>query len=212
MRALCIACSLLASIFGYAQPVVPSLEPGPASNDSLYLYIFGRGSDAKSAILSAHFNISGSLISHVGIGVVVDTGIAVAHVVNDAGNMESALWIQSVNDFMLVPGIRYAAVWRRLIHRSELQKINEQVKALSLQFVSFDYDFQIGGQNRLYCSEFCALLLCDVFRGDEMCEPVRKTLHDALFEAYLNREIFIYYPVDFFIPGGRFHLLWEWSR
>lgn len=212
MRALCIACSLLASIFVYTQPVVPALELGPASDDSVYLYMFGRGSDAKSALLSAHFNITGSPISHVGIGVVVDTGIAVAHVVNDAGNRESALWIQSVNEFMLVPGIRYAAVWRKLIHRSEFQKINEQVKALYMQCVTFDYDFQIGGQYRLYCSEFCALLLRDLFRGDKICEPVQKILNNDLLEAYLNRKVFTYYPVDFFIPGGRFHMLWEWSR
>jgi len=212
MRALCIACSLLASYFVYAQPVAPTLATGPFTSDSVYLYLFGRGSDAKSGLLSAHFNLTGSRLSHIGIGILVDTGIAVAHVVNDAGSRKSALRVEPVSVFLSEPGTRHASIWRRAIHLSASHKINHGILELLQETITFDYDFHIGGRNRLYCSEFCAMLLCDVFQGESMCDPVLKKLGDPLFEAYLNRKEFVYYPVDFFIPGGRFALVWEWNQ
>lgn len=160
------------------------------------LYLITSGNKSKTALIAQNFNLRDTVSTHVGIAFKRDGKAHVFHV-TDVDRQLNALKLEPVDQFLESASVIYASLWRIAITTSEWTQFEQRLDLLSIRRCDFDYDFLLNNGDKLYCSEFCALLLSEVTCGRINFSPVAKPL-DEFYRSVLHRDDLIYFPVDFF--------------
>jgi len=171
------------------------------------IYLFCRGTKAKSGLIAEQFNSNDKLITHVGIGYIDKKGLKIYNV-TDCDTSKTALLIDNLDSFVS-NGTYYLSIWKYNNSKREYLKLKQLCSDFSKQKVYFDFSFTLNDTDTiLYCSEFCARIL-------RMINPVKfnfrpkELVLESYYQALLNRKQLIYYPVDFFEGSIYFNKIFE---
>ncbi|MDI1318218.1 hypothetical protein [Flavobacterium sp.] len=171
------------------------------------LYLFCRGTIAKSGLIAEKFNNTDKKITHVGIGY-LDNNVLKIYNVTDCDSTKTALIIDNLDSFTS-NGTYYLSVWKCNNNEREFLKLKEICSAFSKRKVYFDFSFTLNKNDTvLYCSEFCSRVLKQINSRKFDFKP-KKMILESYYKALLNREELIYYPVDFFQESPHFTKLLE---
>ncbi|RYG32183.1 MAG: hypothetical protein EOO01_34550 [Chitinophagaceae bacterium] len=176
----------------YASSHTPAVSKSPEH----HIYFVGRASTQKSSIIATGFNLTDTLISHVGIGFKDKGVLKIFHVEDRPGN---AFQISSLQQFHQ-PGIFYYCVYALPVSNEHILKL----KALLRNHLPVSFDKQLLLNNEfLYCSEFCYNLLKEVNPEKFTLLPTTRRISQPFILAFLGRDTITYIPVDFFLkyPG-----------
>ena len=157
-----------------------------------HIYFACRASIQKTSLIATGFNLSDTLISHVGIGVMKNNVMKIFHVEDKKGN---ALSIDSPEHFTQ-RGIVYYCVYALPVSERELQFLDSILH--SHPATKFDYDLSLEN-DALYCSEFCLKVLKTINPAKFDFKPLTRELKLPLIRSYLGRDSITYVPVDFFL-------------
>ena len=170
------------------------------------IYIVARSTQSKEGIVASSFNINNKTISHIGIGYVENNKLMIYNVSNyKSDNRGSFLQKETLVDFINEKGIKYYSVWKHKPDKKTFDEFRMLVNKKNNTVIKFDKDFNLD-TNDLYCSEFVFNLLKDLKLTS--FKPVKKELGIA-YSVALGRKILEYIPVDFFLSGNKFSLLYE---
>lgn len=171
------------------------------------LYLFCRGTIAKSGLIAEKFNNTDKKITHVGIGYLDKNKLKIYNV-TDCDSSKTALVIDSLDSF-ISNGTYYLSVWKCNNNEGEFLKLKEICTSFSNRKVYFDFSFTLNENDTiLYCSEFCSRVLKQIDSRKFDFKP-KKMILESYYQALLNREELIYYPVDFFEGSPYFSKLFE---
>ncbi|RYG47863.1 MAG: hypothetical protein EOO01_14260 [Chitinophagaceae bacterium] len=178
----------------YASALTPAVSRPPEH----HIFFLGRASTVKSSLIAKEFNITDSLISHVGIGIIEHGALRIYHVEDKAGNAFSACTLDEFLSF----GIFYYCVYSLPLSSGSLERIVNLLKEHPP--VKFDKNLRLNNDD-LYCSEFAYQILTSVEPEKFLQPPVTKKVTDQFARSYLGRDSISYIPVDFFLmyPGIR---------
>lgn len=171
------------------------------------LYLFCRGTIAKSGLIAEKFNNTDKQITHVGIGYLDKNELKIYNV-TDCDSSKTALLIDNLDSFTS-NGTYYLSIWKCNNNELEFLKLKKICSAFSKHKVYFDYSFTLNENDTiLYCSEFCSRVLKQINSKKFDFKPKKMKL-ESYYQALLNREELIYYPVDFFEGSTYFTKLFE---
>lgn len=193
--------------FGQKKAVVDYIKREHLLKDRT-IYLFGRGTRTKSALIAHQFNIIDTNITHVGIGF-LENGQLNLYNVSD-NNRGSALKIDSLESFIESPDVYYLEIWQLEITLDIFEKMANDCKRYAAKRIFFDNSFIIANDDSLYCSEFCAKVLESANRQDLSFVPRHFVLDNSFYEAFLERKILVYFPVDFFQENSFFSKIFEY--
>ncbi len=193
---------LLFSINSYPQDALKNLKFEENS-----LYLFCRGTIAKSGLIAEKFNNTDKKTTHVGIGY-LDKDVVKIYNVTDCDSSKTALVIDNLESFTS-SGTYYLSVWKCKTNEREFLKLKQICYEFSKRKVYFDFSFTLNENDTLlYCSEFCSRVLKQINSRKFNFKP-KKMILESYYKALLNREELIYYPVDFFEESPYFSKLFE---
>lgn len=171
------------------------------------IYIFCRGTTAKSGLIAEQFNLTDKRITHVGIGYLDKKRLRIYNV-TDCDTSKTALLIDNLYSFVS-SGTYYLSIWKCNNTKREYQKLKQLCSESSKQKVYFDFSFTLNETDTvLYCSEFCSRILRRINSKKFNFEPTERRL-ESYYQALLNRKKLIYYPVDFFENSNYFNKIFE---
>lgn len=171
------------------------------------IYIFTRGTRAKSGLIAEKFNSIDKEITHVGIGYLEEKELRIYNV-TDVDSTKSALVIDNLESF-ISGGTYYLSVWKCNNDEAEYLKLKEICSVYSKRKVYFDFSFTLNeSDDILYCSEFCSRVLRIINPKKFDFSPKELRL-DSYYQVLLNREQLTYYPVDFFEGSTYFTRIFE---
>lgn len=171
------------------------------------LYLFCRGTIAKSGLIAEKFNNTDKKSTHVGIGY-LDDNILKIYNVTDCDSSKTALVIDDLDSFT-TSSTYFLSVWKCNNNEREFLKLKQICSAFSKRKVYFDFSFTLNEKDTvLYCSEFCSRVLKQINSRKFDFKPMKMIL-EPYYQALLNREELIYYPVDFFEESPYFTKLFE---
>lgn len=171
------------------------------------LYLFCRGTIAKSGLIAEKFNTTDKKSTHVGIGY-LDDNILKIYNVTDCDSSKTALVIDDLDSFT-TSGTYFISVWKCNNNEQEFIKLKQICSAFSKRKVYFDFSFTLNEKDTvLYCSEFCSRVLKQINSRKFDFKP-KKMILEPYYQALLNRAELIYYPVDFFEESPYFSKLFE---
>lgn len=173
-------------------------NPLPAFDED-HLYIFARATKSKSAIIS-QFNIKNAAFNHIGIGLHQNNTINIYEFSDEYGFIK-----QDIVSFIT---FETTSIYIYSISISAIQRDDIIDLVESYEGKGFDHDFELGN-DKYYCSEFCYSLLNEIFPG--RYQPSEMSVIDPFLKAYLQRDVFRYIPVDFFLASHHFTLLYKQS-
>lgn len=162
------------------------------------IYLFCRGTKSKSAQIAHEFNTTDTNSTHTGIGFYKNGHLFIYHVTDVGGMGRSALLIDSLSSFIEASDVYYLAVWECASTVKEIAALEKICANYYSRKIFFDAEFNIGDNDSLYCSEFCALVLRKLDSAKFNFQPRTITLHNILYQQILGRKQLTYYPVDFF--------------
>lgn len=165
------------------------------------IYLVCRGTQQKSGLIAEKFNRSDRNSTHVGIGLYENRQLMVYHVAN-ISDKKSDLVIESLTDFQNPADLFYLSIWQSSSNTREVQRLKQLLQQFIRQKIVFDTDFELDN-NKLYCSEFCALVLQQLNPKKYRFLPQEKNLNGFLAQV-LHRKVLTYYPVDFFQKNRHF--------
>jgi hypothetical protein len=167
------------------------------------IYVFNRSTDLKREYIAKDFNQIDTLSTHIGIGFKTKEGYLIYNVSNDKVIDGTALIVESLESFISIENISYYSIWKIKLKSKEFLKFKKVLKYYKGIEVTFDYDFTLKNDNRLYCSEFVYNVLNDVDNLKFSFKPKTVELN-PFYGSALKREVFKYIPVDFFQTLGLF--------
>jgi hypothetical protein len=173
----------------------------PLTDNSIF--IFTRSTLSKIDYIAKDFNISDTLSTHVGLGLLTTEGFKIFNVTNDKNPNDSALICESLESFIAIDDIKYYSVWEAKLSDKVVKKISEILDKYSKLKIEFDYEFNILDDNKLYCSEFVLSVLQKANPNKFYFKPLKKDLNQ-FYERALSRSRFEYIPVDFFTQLNHF--------
>lgn len=175
--------------------------------DQNTIYLFCRGTRAKSGLIAEKFNSIDKIITHVGIGYLDKEELKIYNV-TDCDSSKTALVIDNLTSF-ISSGTYYLSVWKCNNTEREYLKLKEICSEYSKLKVYFDFTFTLNeNDNVLYCSEFCSRVLKKTNSKKFDFKP-KKIKLEAYYQALLNRKQLLYYPVDFFENSKYFNKIFE---
>lgn len=180
-------------------PDLPDLDPNS-------VYLICTGSRQKQGFIAERFNLKDHDATHVGLGIVEHNQLLIFSVDNDRGS-QSALQAVTLDDFARSNGLRYLSIWEYKSSKKTLKKLKQILCKFLQRKIVFDMDFDSGNE-KLYCSEFCAVVL-QKWNHREFCYQQSEKKLDDLYRGLLNRSSLHYYPVDFFQIDGKFKKIYE---
>lgn len=170
------------------------------------LYVFCRGTKAKSGLIAEKFNVKDRNATHVGIGYLEKEQLRIYNV-TDVDTSKTALLIDDLDSFL--SGAYYMSIWKCRKNESEYLKLKEVCSSFSNRKVYFDFSFTLNENDTvLYCSEFCSRILKEINPKKFDFRP-RKVKLESYYQALLQRENLIYFPVDFFEESSYFTKIFE---
>lgn len=171
------------------------------------IYIFCRGTKAKSGLIAEKFNSIDRKITHVGIGYYDKDELKIYNV-TDTDTTKTALVIDNLESF-ISGGTYYLSVWQCSNSEEEFLKLKGTCSAFSKRKFYFDFSFTLNEKDDvLYCSEFCSRILKTVNSKKFSFKPKGMKL-ESYYQALLNRKKLLYYPVDFFEQSTYFTKMFE---
>ncbi|MEO7922659.1 MAG: hypothetical protein ABIR30_03215 [Chitinophagaceae bacterium] len=172
------------------------------------IYLFCRGTKAKSGLIARNFNRADTSVTHVGIGFYDGESFRIFNVTDSRGYL-NALLVDSVTSFIAGWDVYYFSIWECSNSPGEFQEFKQVLETYATRKIIFDVSFRLKNDDTLYCSEFCAGVLNKINTRKFYFEPVKKKLDDKLFAAILEREAIIYYPIDFFTGNKKCKKIFE---
>ena len=192
--------SLIVLIFNYFFTI------GQNNQDvSNSIFIFTRSTDMKVSYIAHDFNTSDTLSTHVGIGFKINNEYQIFNVSNDIKSSSKALRSESLETFLKVQGIKYHSVWEYEIPSDTKDKFIKVLSEYDNRQITFDYDFEIKNDSKLYCSEFVFLVLKKLHLTRSY-KGKKKELNN-FYRNLLKRNTLEYIPVDFFLDLHYFKLI-----
>lgn len=180
---------------------------GKLSDKSIYLV--ARGTTSKQFLIGEKFNTNIKSITHIGIGYQENDSLKIFNVSLNKKVNNSSLIIESWNEFTNLSDVFYVGIWEL---KCGIEKV-EQIKLLLNDYlktpIEFDNRFNIEDNNRLYCSEFVAKILNHIAVFDFKPEGKEVT---NLLKNITDNEIFLYYPVDFFLQDSEIKQIYQYMR
>lgn len=171
------------------------------------IYLVCRGTQQKMGFIAEKFNLKDKNITHVGIGIVENDSLIIYNVNNiESGN--SALQIENPKTFTAPPDVFYFSLWEYRSTSKAIKKLKKILKRYTLKPIVFDMNFNEKDNENLYCSEFCAKVLLELY-PTSFSFPLTEKKLDQAYSGLLERKILRYYPVDFFQIDNRFHKVYE---
>ncbi len=167
------------------------------------IYLVCRGTQSKKFIVGDKFNLCDTNSTHVGIAFSLKNELLI-YSVEDVTSQKSALQAHSIKSFVYPHDIFYLSIWQAKVNRSELKRLRKLCNDYARRQLFFDYLFQLGENDTLYCSEFCAMMLNKSYLKDLKFQPTIRGIFDSFYEIILGRKYLFYYPVDFFQVNGLF--------
>lgn len=170
-------------------------------------YLIATGNRSKTALIAGQFNLKDSISTHVGIVMKVDGKSTVFHV-TDGKTEYNAFRIEPLDTFLSADHVYYASLWRIRLPTDDYDSIVTALEEFKSASIRFDFDFETGNGNSLYCSEFCAAVLMQSGDLNLHFRPVRKELPE-FYRSVLKRDHLVYYPVDFYQNSTSFLKVFE---
>lgn len=171
------------------------------------VYIFSRGTEAKSGLIAEKFNSNDRCITHVGIGFIENNELRIYNVV-DCDSTKTALVIDNLESFVS-NRVYYLSIWKCDSKLSEFLKLQAICHEYLNHKVYFDFSFILDEKDTvLYCSEFCSRVLRMTNSIKFDFQP-KKIKLESFYRAVLKRAELIYYPVDFFQENESFTKIFE---
>lgn len=170
-------------------------------------YVITTGNKSKTALIAGQFNLKDSVSTHVGLVLKVDGRNMVFHVTDSKAEI-NAFKIEPLEAFLSAEHVFYASLWRIQLPTNDYISILAALDDFQLRPIRFDFSFETGNGDSLYCSEFCAAVLMQSENLNLHFRPVRKELPE-FHRSVLERESLVYYPVDFFQNSTSFSKLFE---
>jgi hypothetical protein len=166
------------------------------------IYIVGRGTLSKKKLVGDTFNNINKNMTHVGIGILESDSLKIYNVSLDKKNNNSALVVESLDEFQAINDIFYLGIWKLEVSENDYIKIKDRISLMLKKEIKFDSRFGLdNGDNNLYCSEFVQMIINTVggydYKPNEM-KP-QKTL-----KSFISKDKFIYFPTDFFLKNKKF--------
>lgn len=156
-------------------------------------YLFYRSTENKINIIAKDFNLSDTLMTHVGLGILFDKEILIYNVnYVDNGN---ALSVDTFDEFLNIYDIRAFSVWKLNITKNQYKKLKKNLLEIKSKYYVFDFDFSLSN-NEYYCSEF----VYDILRNSNILSKkinFSKNLNQFYSKA-LKRDTLMYIPIDSF--------------
>lgn len=173
------------------------------------IYLICSGSSQKQGLVAGQFNISDQNATHVGIGIMQENVLNIYNVNSDQGE-KSALSIEDFYSFTSDRDFRYCSIYEYKSSKKEVKKLKDIIQNYLKLKIEFDMDFDIANE-KLYCSEFCALVL-NQWDSHLFSFGLTEKKLDAFYAVALKREILQYFPVDFFQNNRKFKKIYESFR
>lgn len=171
------------------------------------LYIFCRGTATKSGFVAKQYNIIDTQITHTGIGY-FKNGVARIYHVTDDKHVKNALQVSSMKSFA-VPETIHLSIWEIPMERRAFNTTVAMLHRSATRKIIFDRQFSLtNSPDSIYCAEFCAIVLAE---AGVFSVPRTIYLKDKLAASFLDRQLFTYFPADFFlqIPGIKKIFTWK---
>lgn len=170
------------------------------------VYLICSGSRHKQGFIAKDFNLIDRNATHIGLGLVEKNELMVYNVNVDHGG-QSALQAESLPSFTGDQGTRYYSIWAYRSSTQEMKKLKRILRKLLSTRITFDMEFE-ANNNKLYCSEFCAMVL-QQWKPQLFCYTLSTKTLNGLYKSALNRAVLHYFPVDFFQVSCAFRKVYE---
>lgn len=174
-----------------------------------YLVLLGNKNKLSDKIKNSFNYLKNSKYNHVGFLFISSSGLHIIDVHPDAIRKSPFLIKKDFKNLILddTNKIEYISIWKIKNLKSEtlLGKLNFK------DTIYYDYNFDNKTSNKLYCSEFVAKTLENIFHEDSKFILLTKKLN-KLEKMILKKDSIQYYPVDFFIKNSQFVFVSEWSK
>lgn len=169
--------------------------------DEEHVYIVARSTKSKAGIIKK-FNLTDANFNHIGIGLFQNERF---NVYDFSDQNLQAFNVQNLESF-ITKETTHLKIFAAPINPAQQQIIQNRISLYSN--FQFDHDFLLNN-NRYYCSEFCFEILNFLFSNS--FKPTTIRLSDPFITGYLQREMFEYIPVDFFLASNKFTKIIERS-
>ena len=201
MKSLLLWCAFFAALDLHCQ-MIPAAHH--YSENSIFMVC--RGTRHKIGVIPAEFNLRDRHSTHVAIAVVEKGVLSIYHVTNDRGE-KSALTRESLSSFVAETDVLYWSIWEYRSNPVVISKLKKLLRTALSKKIVFDMDFE-SGNDKLYCSEFCAEIL-QKLNPDQLTFQRSKKALNFIYRTALDKKILDYYPVDFFQNDSRFQKIRE---
>ncbi len=181
-----------------------SFSQGKLTDNSIYL--IARGTKSKQFLIGEKFNTSIKSITHIGIGYRENDSLKIFNVSLNKKVNNSSLIIESWGEFTILSDVFYVGVWELKCGKEKVEQIKLLLNDYLKTPIEFDNRFNIEDNDKLYCSEFVAKVLNQAAVFD--FRPQRKEV-TTLLKNVTDKDVFLYYPVDFFIQDCEFTQIYE---
>lgn len=172
-------------------------------------YVFARGTKSKQSFISRQFNSMNDSITHIGIGIRIDSVFRIYNV-NPVKNA-NALTADTYESFASPDDLMYLGVWKLDLNDVQKNRVRNKISSMP-GYINFDYDFEIDSRiDKMYCSEFCWTVTNEI--GDEFLFALKKKpLKELGLDKILMREILAYVPVDYFLAFKNIEFCGSWYK
>lgn len=162
------------------------------------IYLVCRGTRSKSSLIAEKFNLIDTNITHVGLGMKINNNLFIYHI--EDNKTQNAFSKQLIADYIKAKDVYYLSIYSFEMSLQNRKRITRRLRQCDKRNYHFDDNILLNnGNNNLYCSEFVAHLLNDQLPPSENFFPIERALNNDLYEAVLQRQKLLYFPVDIFI-------------
>lgn len=175
---------------------IPDYNKIPEEDHKVYLVY--RATENKQNIIAKDFNVNGSIMTHVGLGIKINGKLNIYNVSNVKFNANgSALLNENLDEFLKVDGLIDYSIWSYSINTETKDKLLGLMEKELDKTIQFDYEFCLdNGDDNLYCSEFVYNILKQLNIANSL-EPYIKELN-SFYNKALGVNKLTYIPVDIF--------------
>jgi len=159
-----------------------------------FAYLIFRSTENKINIIAKDFNISDTLMTHVGLGIYFENKIMIYNI--DVSDIDSALKVDNLESFTSINQIKAFSIWKLPVNNTQYRKLKNYLLDLRNNFFEFDYSFTRNNK-KYYCSEFVYEMLLK-------SNIIKQTLYvskelNSFYSKALKKDTLIYIPVDSFL-------------
>lgn len=115
-------------------------------------FIFRCGKDEVSQLFT-RLNKNNQNYSHCGIAISTDSGLYVCHIIGGSDNPDGHIRLEKMQDFIDQAKNERWAIVRYQLTESENSMFLKQLEFFRMRNVSFDTQFDLATDDRMYCSE-----------------------------------------------------------